>query len=144
MNLSEQQRDEVGPTPWRLAHADVSVGPGFNDERAFVVDANGKEVSGTIHHARRFTSYATEETRAYQRIPGRPYHEETDPFPYSANAHLLRAAPDLLAAAEQVALHMELNLTACGDLDAHDDPCVHRVLTDAIESARARGEGAGG
>ncbi len=84
--------------PWRLAHRDSSIGPGFNGQLEYVVDARGEEVCGPISHVDMLTIYAREDQVArVARGEWGPFrvYRDGEPFPYSANAHLIAAAPDM-------------------------------------------------
>lgn len=94
--------DDIAPTPWRLITRCSGIGAGFNDYFGYVADANGKEIAAFVDRATMITRYGNGVLREQLRWYG-PTFEEGDPYPHTATARLLAAAPALLVIVESVA-----------------------------------------
>lgn len=88
-------------TPWQLKSKVVGIGSGFNDHTEYIVDADGDEIAMSLSHATELTKYAMPCDMPFFDRYKRPHFRTGKPFPHTAKARLMTAAPALLAACER-------------------------------------------
>lgn len=142
--MSEHTKGHT-PGPWALVSEPVGYGAGHISHREYVADASGREVCGTISHATFLHPCL---------VNGKPVdhsrHDYVHPtftdrgaFPHTPDAHLIAAAPDLLAALEAAEITVSEMFDMLGGCDHDVNVCrcdVGRVR-DAARAAIARARG---
>ena len=111
-------------TPLELRHEAVSHGEGNISHREFIVDSDGKMVSGTIGQAIEITKDGDDRSRDYAELVGIPHFESGEPYPHS------KAARDIVQAVNSHDALVTKRVTDAENV-GHDDgagePCTIRL-----------------